>query len=180
MSSSLWPHGLQHFRLPCPSPTPEAYTNSCPSSRWCHPTISSSASSFSSCLQSFPASGSFLMSGLFASGGKSIGASASASVLPINIQGWFPLGVIGLVSLLSKGLSRVFSSKILLFLQCYPLSKEIFPWGFYFAFPDVVTPNGLNVKKFSAVHEFQNLHAMYKARIQEFVRGHFYGYAFLY
>ena len=85
MSDSLWPHGLQHARLPCPSPTPRVYSNSCPLSRWCHPTISSSAIPFSSCLQSFPASGSFPMS-QFASDGQSIGASTSASVLPVNIR----------------------------------------------------------------------------------------------
>ena len=95
-------------RLPCPSPTPRACSNSCPSSRWCHPTISSSVIPFASCLQSFPASVSFPMSQLLSSGGQSIGASASASVLPMNIQGWFPLGLTGLISLLSKGLSRVF------------------------------------------------------------------------
>ena len=89
---TLRSHGLQHTRLPCPSPTPEACSNSCPQSRWCHPTISSSVIPFSSCLQSFPASGSFPMSRLFTSGGQSIGVSASASVLPMNIQDWFPLG----------------------------------------------------------------------------------------
>ena len=108
MSDSLWPHGLQHSRLPCPSPTPRAYSNSCPSSWWCHPTISSSAVPFSFCLQSFPASGSFLMSQFFASGGQSIGASAS--VLPMNIQDRFPLWLTGWISLQSKGLSRVFSN----------------------------------------------------------------------
>ena len=108
MSDSLWPHGLQHTRLPCTSPTPGACSNSCPLSRWCHPTISSSVIPFSSCLQSFPASGSFPMSRLFASGGQSIGVSASASVLPMNIQDWFPLGLTGWISLQSKGLSRVF------------------------------------------------------------------------
>ena len=92
MSSSLRPHGLQHARLPCPSPTPRVYWNTCPSSRWCHPTISSSVVPFSSLLQSFPASGSFQMSQFFTSGGQSIGVSASASVLPMNIQDWFPLG----------------------------------------------------------------------------------------
>ena len=107
---TLWPHGLQHTRLPCPSLSPRACLTSCTLSWWCHPTISSSVTSFSSCLQSFPASGSFLMSRLFASGGLSIGVWASVSVLPINIQGWFPLGLIGLISLLSKGLSRVFSN----------------------------------------------------------------------
>ena len=110
VSDSLWHHGLQHAKLPCPSPTPGACSNSCASSRWCHPTISSSAISFSSCLQSFPASGSFPMSQLFASGGPRIGISASASVLPVNIQDWFPLGWTGWISLLSKGLSRVFSN----------------------------------------------------------------------
>ena len=99
MSKSLWPHGLQHTRLPCPSPFPGASSNSCSSSRWCHPTISSSVSPFSFCLQSFPASGSFLMSWLFTSGGQSIGASASASVLPMYTQDWFPLGWTGLISL---------------------------------------------------------------------------------
>ena len=101
-------HGLQHVRLPCSSPTPRACSNSCPSSHWCHPTISSSVVPFSSHLQSSPASGSFPMSQFFASGGQSIGASAS--VLPMNIQGWFPLRLTGLISLQSKGLSRVFSS----------------------------------------------------------------------
>ena len=110
MSDSLWPHGLQHARPPCPSPSPRACSNSCLSSQWCHPTISSSVVPFSSCLQSFPASGSFPMSRLFISGGQSIGASASAPVLPVNIQGWFPLGWTGLISLLSRGLSRVFYS----------------------------------------------------------------------
>ena len=89
MSNSLWPHGLQHTRLPCPSPTPGVCPNSCPLSRWCHPTISSSVTPFSSYPQPFPASGSFPMSWLFSSGGQSIGASAS--VLPMNIQGWFPV-----------------------------------------------------------------------------------------
>ena len=109
MSNSLQPQGLQHARIPCPSPTPEAYSNSCPSSQWCHPTISSSVVPFSS-LQSFPASGSFPMSQCFKSGGQSIGVSASASILPMNIQDWFPLGWTGWISLQSKGLSRVFSN----------------------------------------------------------------------
>ena len=106
-SDSLWPHGLQHAR---PSPTLRAYSNSCPLSQWCHPTISSSVIPFSSHLQSFPASRSFQMSQFFTSGGQSIGVSASASVLPINIQDWFSLGWTGWISLQSKGLSRVFSS----------------------------------------------------------------------
>ena len=109
-SDSLQPHGMQHSRPPCPSPTPGVYSDSCPSSQWCHPTISSSVIPFSSCLQSFPASGSFPMGQLFAPGGQSIGISASASVLPMNIQDWFPLGWTGWISLQSKGLSRVFSN----------------------------------------------------------------------
>ena len=104
-SASLW-------KLACPSPTPRACSNSCPSSWWCHPTISSSVIPFSSCLQSFPASGSFPKSQFFASGGQRFAASASASVLPMNIQDWFPLGLTGLISLQSKGLSRVFSTSI--------------------------------------------------------------------
>ena len=108
VSNSLWPHEPQHARPPCPSPTHGVHPNPCALSWWCHPTISSSVVPFSSCLQSFPVSGSFPMSQLFASGDQSIGASASASVL--NIQGWFPLGLTGLISLKSKGLSRVFSS----------------------------------------------------------------------
>ena len=110
MSDPLRPHGLQHARLPCPSPTPRVYSNSCPSCWWCHPTISSSVIPFSSCLQSFLASGSFQMSHFLASGGQSIGTSVSASVLPMNIQDWFPFGLTGLNSLQSKGLSRVFSN----------------------------------------------------------------------
>ena len=107
---SLWPHRLQHTRPPCPSPTPGACSNSCPLSRWYHPTISSSVVPFSSCLQSFPASGSFLMSQFFTSGGQSIGVSASAPILPMHIQNWFPLGWTGWITLQSKGLSRVFSN----------------------------------------------------------------------
>ena len=110
MSDSLQLDGLQYARLPCPSPTPRACSNSCPLSRWCHANISSSVIPFSSCLQSFPASGSFPMSQLYASDGQSIRASASAPVLPMNIQSWFPLGLTCLISLLSKGLSRVFFS----------------------------------------------------------------------
>ena len=110
VSDSLQSHGLQHARLPCPSPTPGACSNSCPLSWWYHPTISSSVVPFSSCLQSFPGSGSFPVSQLFASGGHNIRALVSASVLSMNIQGWFPLGLTGLISLQSKGLSRVFSN----------------------------------------------------------------------
>ena len=106
MSDSFRPHGLQHTRLPCPSPTPGTYSNSCPSSWWCHQTISSSVNPFSSHLQSFPASGSFPRSQFFVSGGQSTGVSASASVLPMNIQDWFPLGLTGWISLQSKGLFK--------------------------------------------------------------------------
>ena len=109
-SDCLWPHGLQHARPPCPSPIPGAYSNSCPLSQWCHPTISSFVVPFSSCLQSFPASGSFEMSQFFPSGGQSIGVSASALILPVNIQNWFPVGLTSLIFLQSRGLSRVFSS----------------------------------------------------------------------
>jgi len=105
MSNSLQPHRLQHSRLPCPSPTPRTYSNSCPSHWWCHPTVSSSVIPFSSCLQSFTASGSFPMSQFFTSGGQSIGVSALASVLPMNIQDWFPLGLTGWISLQFKWLS---------------------------------------------------------------------------
>ena len=105
---TLWTHGLQHARPPCPSPAPRLYSNSCPSHQWCHPTISSSVTPFSSHLQSFPASGSFQMSQLFASGGQNIGVSASTSVLPMNTQDWFPLRWTSWISLQSKGLSRVF------------------------------------------------------------------------
>ena len=110
MSDSFRPHGLQHARLPCPSPTPRAYSNSCPSHWWCHPTSSPSVIPLSSCFQSFPASGAFPMSRFFASGGQSIEASASGSVLSMNIQDWFPLGWTGWISLQSKGLSSVFSN----------------------------------------------------------------------
>ena len=105
----LQPRGLPHARLLCLSPSPGACSNSCLLSRWCHPTISSSVVPFSSCIQSFPASGSFTVSWLLTSGGQSIRASASATVLPINIQGWFPLGLTSLISLQYKGLSEVFT-----------------------------------------------------------------------
>ena len=125
----LWPHGLQHARLPCLSPTPRACSYSRPSSRWCHPTILSSIIPFSSCLQSFLASGSFPMSQFFASSGQSIGASASASVLPMNIQDWFPLGWTGLITLQSKGLSRVFSNTTV---QKHPFfSAQLSLWSNY-------------------------------------------------
>ena len=131
VSDSLHPHALQHTSLPCPSPTLRAYSNSCPSSRWCYPTISSSVIPFSSHLQSLPASGSFQMSQLFTAGGQIIGVSASTSVLPMNIQDWFPLELTGYISLLSKGRSRVFSkttiqiinSSVLIFLYSPTLTS---------------------------------------------------------
>ena len=110
MSDSLRLHGLQHAKPPCPSPAPRVHPNSCPLSWWCHPTVSSSVVPFSSCPQSFPASGSLQMSQLFTSGGQSFGVSASTSVLPVNTQDWSPFRWTGWISLQSKGLSRVFSS----------------------------------------------------------------------
>ena len=112
VSNSLRLHGLKHARLPCPSSTPGACSNSCPSSQWCHPTISFSVVPFSSHLQSSPASGSFPVSQFFTSGGQSIGASDSVSILLMNIQDWLPLGLTGLISVLSKGLARFFSNTI--------------------------------------------------------------------
>ena len=110
LSDSFRPHGLQHARLPCPSPTPGACSNSCPLSHWCHPTILFSVVPFSSCFQFFTASGSFPMSQFFASGSQNIGVSASASVFPMNIPDWFPLGFTGWICLQSKGLARVLSN----------------------------------------------------------------------
>ena len=127
MSSSLWPHGLQNARPPCPSPTPGACSNSCPMSWWCHPTISSSLVPFSSCPQSFPAAGSFPMSQFFTSGGQRIGPSASTSVLPMIIQDWFPLGWTGCISLQTKGLSRVFSNTTVQKYQFY--STQLSLWS---------------------------------------------------
>ena len=125
VSDSLWLHGLQHARLLCPSPTPRAYSDSCPSSQWCHPTISSSVIPFSSCLQSFPASGSFPMSQFFTSGGQSIGVLASKWVLAMNTQDWFPLGLTGWISLPSKGLSRVFSNTSVQKNQCFGAQSSL-------------------------------------------------------
>ena len=125
MSDSSQPHGLQHIRLRCHSLFPRVCSNSCPLNQWCHPTIPSSVTPFSSCPQSFPASGSFPMSQLFTSGGQSIGISASSSVLPVNIQGWFPVEWTGLISSLSKGLSRVFSSTITTIRPSNPTSAYI-------------------------------------------------------
>ena len=107
---TLWPHGLQHTRIPCPSPSPGVCSNSCPLSQWCHPTISSSLTPLSSCPQSFPASGSFPVNRVFSSESALCNQVAKVWELPVNIQGWFPLGLIGLISLLFKGFSRVFSS----------------------------------------------------------------------
>ena len=127
MPDSLQPHGLQHTRLPCPSPSPGVCSDSCPLSPWCHPTISLSVTPFSSCPQSFPASGSLPMSQLFASGDQTIGASALASVLPMIIQGWFPLGLTGLISILPKGLSRVFSSTTVRKHQFFSTQPSLLP-----------------------------------------------------
>ena len=128
ISDSLQPHEPQHARPPCPSPTPRVHPNPCPLSWWCHPAISSSVVPFSSCPQSFPASGSFPMSQLFASGGQSIGVSASTSVLPMNTQDWSPLGWTGWISSQSKGLSRVFPNttvqKHLSFAECYSITSS--------------------------------------------------------
>ena len=132
MSNSLRLHGLQHSRPPCPSPTPGVYSNSCPLSQWCHPTISSSVVPFSSCLQSFPASGSFPMSQFFTSGGQSIGVSASTSVLPMNIQDWFTLEWTGWISLQSKGLSRVFSNTTVQKHQFQFFGAQLFSFFFFY------------------------------------------------
>ena len=127
VSNSLWPYyGLQHTRLPCPSPSLRACSNSCPSSQWCHPTISSSVVPFSSHLQSFPASGSFQMSPFFVSGGRRIEASAWASVFPIHIQDWFLLGLIGLI-LQSQGLSRLFSYTTVQMHQFFGTQSSLWP-----------------------------------------------------
>ena len=136
-SDSLWPHGLQHARPPCPSPTPGVYSNWCPLSQWCHPTISSSVVPFSSCPQSFPASGSFQMNHLFTSGGQIIGVSAWTSVLPMNTQDWSPLGWTGWISLQSKGLSRVFNitaSKASILLYSGKKKKKTVLRGNFFQF----------------------------------------------
>ena len=129
--NSLRTLGLQHARPPCPSPTPRIYSNSCPLSWWCHPAISSSVVPFSSCPQSFPASGFFPMSQLFSSGGQGIGVPASASVLPMNIHSWFPLGWTGLISFQYKGLSSVFSNTTFQFFGAQPSlwsSSHIYTW----------------------------------------------------
>ena len=149
--------GLQHSRLPCPSPTRRVYPNSCPLSQWCHPTISSSVIPFSSHLQSFPASGSFQMRQLFASGGQSIGVSASASVLPMNIQDWFPLGWTGWISLQSKGLSRVFSWDSCNSLQLV-VSQESSPTPQFKSINSLVV-NFLYSPTFTSIHDYRNNHS---------------------
>ena len=126
VSDSLRPHEPQHTRPPCPSPTPGVHPNPCPSSRWCHPTILTSVLPVSSCPQSFPASGSFPMSQIFVSGGQSIGVSASTL---INIQDWFPWGFTGLISLLSKGLSRVFCSTTVQKHQFFSAQLSLWPYS---------------------------------------------------
>ena len=158
MSDSLWPHGLQHTRLPCPSPTPGAYINSCPLSWWCHPTISSSVVPFSSRLQSFPASGSFPMSQFFTSVGQSIGVSASASVLPMIIQDWFPLEWTDWISLQSKGLSRVFSNTIVQKHQFFSIQLSLVQ----LAHPYMTT--GKTSKDFRLCRPY-NLHCTYSIQL---------------
>ena len=142
MSNSLWPHRLQHVRLPYPSPTPGACSNSCPSSQWYHPTISSSVIPLSSCLQSFPESGSFPVSQFFTSSGQNIRVLASASVLPMNIQDWFPLGLTSLI-LQSKGLSRVFSNTTVQKHQFFGAQRGtlLFSQPHYQAFTESVPPS---------------------------------------
>ena len=159
VSDSLWPHGLQHARLSCPSLSPGVSLNSCPVSWWCHPTISSSFSPFSSCLQSFPGSGSFPVSRLFPSGGQSTGAPASLSVLPMNIQDWFPWGLTSLISLLSKGLSRVFSNTT-------PKASILRHSAFFM----VQLSHLYIVKALSCVHLFATtVYGIFQARILEWV-----------
>ena len=148
-SDSLWPHELQHSRPPCPSPTPGVHPNPCPLSRWCHPTISSSVVPFSSCLQSFPASGSLPVSQLFAWGGQSIGVSASASVLPMNIH-WFPSGQTGLISLQSKGLSR-WSYSVLDLVSSHPLMMR------KLRFRDSESLDKIPQPRYQFMHRFQHL-----------------------
>ena len=132
MSDSLWPHESQHARPPCPSPTPRVYSNSCPSSRWCHPVISSSVVPFSSWPQPLPESGSFPMSQLFTSGGQSIGVSASASVLPVNTQDWSPLGWTGWISLQSKA-QIAYKNLTILVSKCCLFTYKLFPsWNSIF------------------------------------------------
>ena len=150
MSDSLRPHGLHHVRPPCPSQSPKVCSNSCPLSQWCQPTISSSVVPFSFCPQSFPASGSFPVSWLFTSGGQSIGASASASVLPMNNQGLFPLGLTGLISLMSKGLLESFSGPQ--FKSIHSLALSL-PYG----------PTLITVHDYRKSHSFDYTDLLYSA-----------------
>ena len=138
VSNSLWPHGLQHTRIPCSLPSPGVCSNSCPLSQWCHSTISSSVVPFSSRLQSFPVSGSFPVSWLFVSGSQSIRVSASASVLPMNIQDWFPLGLIDLISVQSQGLSRVFASTTVQMHHFFCTQPSL--WPFCYKPPEKLQP----------------------------------------
>ena len=155
MSDSLRPHGLQHARAPSPLPTPGAYSNLYPSSRWCHPTISSSVIPFSSCLQSFSASGSFPKSQFFTSGEQSIGVSAVASVLPVNIQVWFPLGLAGVISLQSKGLSRVSPTS---------QSKSINSLVHRFLYSPTLT----SVRDYWKIHSFDNMDLCQQSNVSAF------------
>ena len=160
VSDSLWPHESHHARPPCPSPFPRVHSNSCPSSRWCHPAISSSVIPFSSCPQSLPASGSFPMSQLFSWGGQSIGVSALASVLPMNIQNWFPFGLIGFISLQSKGLSTVFSNTTVQKHQFFDHCSLLFIYVFVlainfvclFIFHTEVKPYSICLPQLDSVH----------------------------
>jgi len=153
MSNSLWLDGLQHTSLPCPSPTPTACSNSCPSSQWYHLAISSSVIPFSSCLQPFPASRSFPVSQFFTSGGQNIGVSASASVLPMNTWDWFPLGWTGWISLQSKGLSRGFSNTTV---QASILQRSTF-FIIQFSHPYVTTGKIIDLTRWTFVGKVLSL-----------------------
>ena len=151
--NSFWPCGLQHSRFPYISLSPAVCSNSCPLYQWCHPTISPSVASFSSCLLSFPETGSFPMSWLFVLCGQSIGTSASASVLPRNTQGWFPLGLTGLISLLSKAFSRVFSNTIAQEHQFFPAC----PFMVQLSHPYITTGKTMALTIWTFVHKTMSL-----------------------
>ena len=159
VSDSLRPHELQHARPPCPSTTPRVYPNSCPSSQWCHPAISSSVIPFSSCPQFLPASGSFPISWLFAWGGQNIGVSALASVLPMNTQDQSPLGWTSWISLQSKGLSRVFSNTTVQKHQCFSaqLSSALYPTSFHIILHALVAPNLTDSLSLTNIHNFAHI-----------------------
>ena len=142
VSDSLQPHGVQHTRLPCPSPTTRVYSNSCPLNWWCHPTISSLVVPFSSCLQSFPASGSFQVSQFFTSGGQSIGVSCTTSVLPMNIQDWFPLGWTGWISLQSS-----VSHESSLTLQSKSINSSVLSFLYHLSHPCTTTGKTIALTK---------------------------------